>query len=92
MGRKQKGEFDRARDLLFQEIHRCGVIGAADEDVTAWLADAIEFLGEQFPSLNRAQKDALDRVGRNYIAPRIPHGAGKHATNRDEWSDSGEGG
>ncbi|MCG8468483.1 MAG: hypothetical protein MJB57_09800 [Gemmatimonadetes bacterium] len=81
-------EFDKARDRLFQEIHRCDVIGADAEDVAHWLDDTMQFLAEEFPSLNNAQRRELRRAGENYAAPPIPHGEGKDATNRDEWSNA----
>lgn len=88
MGKKYKRvPFEDARDRLFKEMHRCDVIGAAEEDVDAWLDDTVEYLGEQFQSLNFGQLDKLKRVGRNYVAPAIPYGEGKDATNREEWSE-----
>lgn len=84
-GRK---DFERARDRLFQEIHRCGVIGADQEDVAHWLEDTVQYLAEEFSSLNNADRHELKRAGENYVAPPVPHGEGKDATNRDEWSNA----
>lgn len=88
MGKKYKRvPFEDARDRLFQEMHRCDVLGAEAEDVDAWLDDTVEYLGEQFRSLNLGQLDKLKRAGRNYAAPAIPYGGERDATNREEWSD-----
>lgn len=84
----KRADFDEARDRLFHEMRRCGVLEATDDEAEAWLGDTVEYLGEEFPSLTRDQLDALRRVGRNYCSPVIPHGSGKDATNREEWSDA----
>ena len=33
-----------------------------------------------------ADRDSLKQAGRNFLAPPVPHGVGKDATNRDEWA------
>ena len=90
MGQKHGGDFARARDRLFSEIHRCGVSGAEEQDVTEWLEDTVQFLSEEYPALSVADRDSLMQAGRNFLAPVIPHGVGKDATNRDEWADEAE--
>jgi hypothetical protein len=90
LGKHKRLDFDDARDRLFVEIQRCGVLQAADEDVEAWLEDTVEYLDERFPSLSESQLRKLKRVGRNYVAPIIPHGKGKDARNRDEWVDEAD--
>lgn len=91
MGKKHtRRDFDDARDRLFVEIQRCGVLQAAEEDVDAWLDDTVDYLDERFPSLSVAQLRKLKRAGRNYVAPIIPHGKGKDARNRDEWVDEAD--
>ena len=89
MAKEQKrDDFADARDRLFHEIRRCGVLEAASEEARAWLDDTIQYLGEQYPSLTKAELVKLRLVGDNYVAPAIPHGAGKDATNREEWGGS----
>ena len=90
MGRKHKrADFDEARDRLFVEIQRCGVLEAEDEEVEAWLDDTVDYLDQRFPSLSDNQLRTLKSAGRNYVAPAIPHGKGKDARNREEWVDQG---
>jgi hypothetical protein len=88
-GPKKRPHFEAARDRLFHEIHRCGVLKAADEDVEGWLEDTVEYLAEQYPSLRRPELAELQTIGCNYAAPVIPHG-NKDATNRDEWADGAD--
>lgn len=86
MGQTYGGDFAKARDRLFSEIHRCGVSGAEERDIVEWLEDTVQFLSEEYPALSIADRDSLKEAGRNFLAPAIPHGAGKDATNRDEWA------
>jgi hypothetical protein len=85
LGQKYGGDFAKARDRLFSEIHRCGVSGAEEDDIADWLDDTVQFLSEEYPALSIADRDSLKQAGRNFLAPVIPHGVGKDATNRDEW-------
>lgn len=88
--KKERDDFEDARDRLFHEIRRCGVLEAADDEAQAWLDDTIEYLGEQYPSLTKSQLAELRGVGGNYVAPAVPHGSGKDVTNREEWSEQEE--
>ena len=86
MGQKYGGDFAKARDRLFSEIHRCGVSGAEEEDIAEWLDDTVQYLSEEYPALSVTDRDSLKQAGRNFLAPPVPHGVGKDATNRDEWA------
>ena len=86
MGQKYGGDFAKARDRLFSEIHRCGVSGAEEQDIAEWLEDTVQFLSEEYPALSVADRDSLKQAGRNFLAPVVPHGVGKDATNREEWA------
>lgn len=88
MGKKhQHGPFEKARDRLYSEIQRCDVLEADDDLAEEWLDDAIEYLGERFPRLSQLEMHQLGQLGRNYVAPAIPHGAETTALNREEWED-----
>lgn len=91
MGQKYGGDFAKARDRLFSEIHRCGVRGSEEEDIAEWLDDTIQYLSEEYPTLSLADRDSLKQAGRNFLAPPIPHGVGKDATNREEWASDAAG-
>ncbi|MFQ5891135.1 MAG: hypothetical protein ACE5JR_14010 [Gemmatimonadota bacterium] len=85
MGRSKRREYDDAQDRLFTEIRRCQVLDAAEEDAEEWLDDTVQYLAQEYPALTREEVHALRRAGRNYVAPAIPYGEGRDATNRDEW-------
>lgn len=76
MGRSsRKTDFAEARDRLFSEVLRCGVREASATDAREWMDDTVEYLGDLFPALTDRQLDQLRDVGRQYLAPVIPHGA-----------------
>lgn len=65
------GDFDRARDELFQLIHRCGVLRATTDHQTEWMDETIDYLGEGYPSLNREQLGELRTMGLRFCRPVI---------------------
>lgn len=65
------GDFDRARDELFQFIHRCGVLRATADHQTQWMDETIEYLGEGYPSLAREQLGELRTMGLRFCRPVI---------------------
>ncbi len=81
-GSHKTTEFDRARDRLFSEMHRCGVCGAEEDQVEEWLSETIGMLGEHYPDLTPLQLAVLHKVGRNFAAPTVAHGVGNDARNR----------
>jgi hypothetical protein len=68
------------------EICRCQVLDAAREDAYDWLDDTVQYLAQEYPGLTREDVRELRKAGQNYVAPAIPHGKGRNATNRDEWA------
>lgn len=77
-GRVEKREFDllnRARDELFSHIQRCGVLDATKEQQDEWIRDTMGYMRERFPDLDSDQLGELEKLGRRYCQPVIPHGA-----------------
>lgn len=79
-------DFDLARDDLFSNIHRCGVLRATPEQQTEWMEETIEYLGERFPALTREELGELKMVGERFCQPIIPHGKGNTA--QTAWDES----
>lgn len=77
-GRVEKGQFDllnRARDELFSHIQRCGVLEASKDQQDEWIRDTMGYMRERFPDLDSDQLEELEKLGRRYCQPVIPHGA-----------------
>ncbi len=78
MSRKKEspksGEFDRARDELFNHIHRCGVLRATAEQQVEWMDDTVEYMGERYTSLSREQLGELRTMGLRFCRPVIDSG------------------
>ncbi|MGH7458824.1 MAG: hypothetical protein ACREKN_07075 [Longimicrobiaceae bacterium] len=75
----QKSAEELARDELFAHIHRCGVLGASEEQQRAWMDETIDFLAGRYPSLSEPQFDELSAVGLRFCRPALKHGADNHA-------------
>ena len=69
--KKRTDDFDRARDELFQYIHRCGVLQATSDHQTEWMDDTINYMAECYPSLTREQLGALRTMGLRFCRPVI---------------------
>jgi hypothetical protein len=80
-------EFDRARDELYSQIHRCGVLKADEEHRREWLDDSLEYLSETFPSLQPEELTELRVIGERFCAPPIPHGKQYTELTRDHWEE-----
>lgn len=87
MSRHHDTTFDRARDELFSQIHRCHVLQATPEQQAEWLRDTADYLGETFPSLSDRQLDELRELGERFCQPAIPHGKGYTELSREEWQE-----
>jgi len=87
MGRK-KTVFESARDHMFSEMHRCGVLEASPEDAEHWLDDTVDYLRGQYPSLSREDLEKLYEIGARFARKPIPHGGDATALNREEWMAS----
>lgn len=64
-------DFDRARDELFNHIHRCGVLRATPDQQTEWMDETIEYMGECYASLSREQLGELRAMGLRFCRPVI---------------------
>ena len=63
--------FAQARDELFSHINRCGVLNATDEDMTTWMDETIDYLGERYPELAKPDLAELHAVGIRFCQPAI---------------------
>lgn len=61
--------FDEARDELFQHIMRCGVVGSAPIDQTAWFDETLQYMTVRFPELNEVQLGDLRKLGERFAQP-----------------------
>ena len=61
--------FDQARDELFQQIIRCGVIGADPEHQVDWFEETMRYFGERFPELAPKQVTELRTLGERFAQP-----------------------
>ena len=69
------GRLERARDELFSHIRRCGVLEATQEQQDEWLRDTMGYMRERYPDLSADELEQLEKLGRRYCQPVIPHGA-----------------
>ncbi len=65
--------FEEARDELFQHIMRCGVVGAAEEDQTAWFDDTMQYLTERYSELSTEKMDEIRKLGERFAQPPKRH-------------------
>lgn len=61
--------FDQARDELFQQIIRCGVIGADPEHQGEWFEETMRYFGERYPELIPKQVSELRVLGERFAQP-----------------------
>jgi len=61
--------FDEARDELFQQIMRCGVIDSASEDQRDWFDNTMEYLTERYYELAPWQIEQLRILGERFAQP-----------------------
>lgn len=61
--------FDDARDELFQQIMRCGVIGSAGEDQKEWFDHTMHYLTERYHELAPSQIEQLRVLGERFAQP-----------------------
>ena len=62
---------DEARNELLSHLHRCGVLGATEEQQTEWMKETIEFLAERYPSLKEKELKELEGIGMRFCRPVI---------------------
>jgi hypothetical protein len=61
--------FEEARDELFQQIMRCGVVGSAPEDQKDWFDNTIEYLTERYHELSASEISELRLLGERFAQP-----------------------
>lgn len=61
--------FEEARDELFQQIMRCGVVGSAPEDQREWFDNTMDYLTERYHELAPGQLDELRVLGERFAQP-----------------------
>tara|TARA_B100000678_G_C18103767_1_gene459907 strand:+ start:497 stop:886 length:390 start_codon:yes stop_codon:yes gene_type:complete len=70
--------FAQARDELFSHINRCGVLNATDDDMTVWMGETIDYIGERYPDLVDPDLRELHEVGMRFCQPAINNVAVQH--------------
>ena len=61
--------FEEARDELFQQIMRCGVIGSAPEDQKDWFDNTLDYLTERYHELAPSELQQLRVLGERFAQP-----------------------
>jgi hypothetical protein len=61
--------FEEARDELFQQIMRCGVVGSAPEDQKDWFDNTMEYLAERYHELASSEIGELRLLGERFAQP-----------------------
>jgi len=61
--------FEEARDEMFQQIMRCGVIGADPEHQSEWFGDTMRYLAERYHELTDAELNQLRQLGDRFVQP-----------------------
>jgi hypothetical protein len=78
-------DLERARDELYAQIHRCGVLKADADHQREWLDDTMEYMAETFPDLQPEDLAELRTIGERFCAPPIPHGKEYTQLTRESW-------
>ena len=61
--------FEEARDELFQQIMRCGVIGADATHQDEWFRDTMAYLGDRYHELSPTELADLRTLGDRFVQP-----------------------
>jgi hypothetical protein len=61
--------FEEARDELFQQIMRCGVIGADTAHQDEWFRDTMAYLGDRYHELSPTELADLRTLGDRFVQP-----------------------
>lgn len=83
MGRHDATPLTRARDELMSHVVRCEVLEARSEDRFEWLDDTLDYMADRYPQLSELELAKLEIMGRQFLRPVIPHGAGNNALTRE---------
>ena len=60
---------EEARDELFQQIIRCGVVGSALEDQQDWFDNTMDYLAERYHELAPSDVEELRVLGERFAQP-----------------------
>lgn len=61
--------FEQARDELFQQIIRCGVLQAIPEHQTEWFDETMPYLQNRYPELSDSEVTELRTLGARFCQP-----------------------
>lgn len=61
--------FEQARDELFQQVIRCGVIGAEPEHQEEWFEETMRYFSDRYPELSPKQVTELRTLGERFAQP-----------------------
>ena len=61
--------FEQARDELFQQIMRCGVIGSAPEHQEEWFTETMAYMRDRYPELSATELTELRTLGNRFSQP-----------------------
>jgi hypothetical protein len=61
--------FADARDELFQQIMRCGVVGSAPDDQKDWFDNTMDYLAGRYHELASSEIDELRVLGERFAQP-----------------------
>ncbi|MDQ6887275.1 MAG: hypothetical protein M3068_08275 [Gemmatimonadota bacterium] len=61
--------FEQARDEMFQQIIRCGVLQSTPEHQVEWLEDTMGYLSERYHELSENELAELRTLGVRFCQP-----------------------
>ena len=61
--------FEEARDEMFQQIMRCGVIGCEPDAQSEWFEDTMRYLAERYHELTNTELNQLRQLGERFVQP-----------------------
>lgn len=61
--------FEEARDELFQQIMRCGVVDADAQHQHEWFEETMKYFSERYPELGTQQIGELRKLGERFAQP-----------------------
>jgi hypothetical protein len=61
--------FEEARDEMFQQIMKCGVIGAATDHQDEWFDGTIAYLADRYHELDPKEIQELRLLGERFVQP-----------------------
>ena len=66
---RQATPFEEARDELFQQVMRCGVVGSVPEDQKDWFDNTMAYLTERYHELKPSELEELRLLGERFAQP-----------------------